>query len=198
MAFFHGLLLALGLILPLGVQNVFIFNQGAVQPRFLKAIPAVITAGLCDTLLILMAVLGVSVAVLKFSSIKIILLTIGIIFLVYMGIITWRNNNGGITGEKRAFSTKKQIIFAASVSLLNPHAIMDTIGVIGISSLKYNGFDKFLFTFATISASFVWFLFLSISGRLVQKVGGKIIPILNKLSAIIMWASAVYLILSFT
>ena len=25
----HGLLLALGLILPLGAQNVFVFNQGA-------------------------------------------------------------------------------------------------------------------------------------------------------------------------
>ncbi|EOB7095948.1 hypothetical protein NYT36_02995 [Staphylococcus aureus] len=27
----HGILLALGLILPLGAQNVFVFNQGANQ-----------------------------------------------------------------------------------------------------------------------------------------------------------------------
>ena len=45
----HGFILALGLILPLGVQNVFVFNQGAVQSRFVKALPAIITASLCDT-----------------------------------------------------------------------------------------------------------------------------------------------------
>ena len=44
----HGLLLALGLILPLGAQNVFVFNQGANQ-KISKALPVIITAGLCDT-----------------------------------------------------------------------------------------------------------------------------------------------------
>lgn len=29
----HGFLLALGLILPLGAQNVFVFNQGANQKK---------------------------------------------------------------------------------------------------------------------------------------------------------------------
>lgn len=33
-AFIHGALLAFGLILPLGIQNIFIFNQGATQKRF--------------------------------------------------------------------------------------------------------------------------------------------------------------------
>ncbi len=44
----HGILLALGLILPLGAQNVFVFNQGANQ-KMINALPVVITAGLCDT-----------------------------------------------------------------------------------------------------------------------------------------------------
>ena len=43
----HGLLL--GLILPLGAQNVFVFNQGANQKKISKALPVIITAGLCDT-----------------------------------------------------------------------------------------------------------------------------------------------------
>lgn len=32
----HGLLLALGLILPLGAQNVVVFNQGANQKKLVK------------------------------------------------------------------------------------------------------------------------------------------------------------------
>ncbi|ALA71771.1 lysine transporter [Geobacillus stearothermophilus 10] len=56
-AFLHGLILAFGLIFPLGVQNVFILTQGAIQRRWRRALPAVLTASLCDTLLILLAVL---------------------------------------------------------------------------------------------------------------------------------------------
>ncbi|GGA41924.1 hypothetical protein GCM10007416_13560 [Kroppenstedtia guangzhouensis] len=37
-AFMHGFLLAFGLILPLGVQNVFIFNQGAVPAPILQSV----------------------------------------------------------------------------------------------------------------------------------------------------------------
>lgn len=60
----HGVILAFGLILPLGVQNVFVFNQGTTQSTFNKTLPVIITAAICDTLLISLAVLGVSVNVL--------------------------------------------------------------------------------------------------------------------------------------
>lgn len=137
---FHGFILALGLILPLGVQNVFVFNQGVYQPRFVNTLPAIITASLCDTLLILISVLGVSFVILGSFWIKIFLVGAGCIFLIYMGWTTWNSkpsNERGVSANK--FSLKKQVLFAASVSLLNPHAIMDTVGVIGTSSLRYQG-----------------------------------------------------------
>lgn len=56
----HGVLLALGLILPLGAQNVFVFNQGANQKKLTHALPVILTAGFCDTFLIVVAILGVS------------------------------------------------------------------------------------------------------------------------------------------
>src|SRR4051812_44677205 len=139
-AFFHGFILALGLILPLGVQNVFVFNQGALQPRFVQALPVIITASLCDTLLILVSVLGVSFLILGSFWIKMILIGAGCIFLLFMGWTTW-NSKPSNEGEasRNTFSLKKQVLFAASVSLLNPHAILDTVGVIGTSSLRYQG-----------------------------------------------------------
>lgn len=48
-AIIHGIVLAFGLILPLGVQNVFIFQQGAWQKQVWRALPAVISASVCDT-----------------------------------------------------------------------------------------------------------------------------------------------------
>ncbi|MGC7723192.1 LysE/ArgO family amino acid transporter [Staphylococcus epidermidis] len=146
----HGLLLALGLILPLGAQNVFVFNQGANQKKISKALPVIITAGLCDTFLIVIAILGVSLILISMP-------------------------------------TKKQILFALSVSLLNPHAIMDTVGVIGTSASVYDGYDKVVFSLATISVSWIWFVFLAILGRITGKIdkSGKYIVILNKVSSVI-------------
>ena len=60
MAFLHGFILALGLILPLGVQNLFVLQQGILQPRLWKTVPAVVTAALCDTVLISCSVGGVA------------------------------------------------------------------------------------------------------------------------------------------
>ncbi|MFB3168062.1 LysE/ArgO family amino acid transporter [Neobacillus sp. 179-C4.2 HS] len=194
----HGFILAFGLILPLGVQNVFVFNQGALQPKWPKALPVVITAALCDTLLISLAVLGISAVVLEISFLKIALSVIGIAFLLYMGYVTWKSKPSTEENNVQLFSARKQITFAASVSLLNPHAIMDTIGVIGTSSLTYTGIEKAIFTIVCIFVSWLWFFGLSIVGRLVGKLdhSGKFIITLNKISAVIMWGTAVYLLLS--
>jgi L-lysine exporter family protein LysE/ArgO len=194
-AILHGVILAFGLILPLGVQNVFVFNQGATQPKFKRTLPVVLTASICDTILISLAVLGISVIVLGVYWIKFILLTVGVVFLVFMGYVTWKSKPNSDTSDEKALSPKKQIVFAISVSLLNPHAIMDTIGVIGTSSISYIGVEKIGFTIACIAISWVWFFSLALLGRQVGRLNNSkgFITTLNKVSAIIMWGTAIYL-----
>lgn len=192
----HASLLAFGLILPLGVQNVFIFNQGVIQPTFKKTLPAIITASLCDMLLISAAIMGVSLIVLSFTPIKIILLLAGVCFLIYMGFVTWKNS--AIEEDKievQTFSARKQIMFALSVSLLNPHAILDTVGVIGTSSLRYEGEEKIIFGIVCMMVSWIWFFGLAIVGRVSGKLdqSGRLILLLNKVSAVIMWGTAMYI-----
>lgn len=121
-AFLYGVILAFGLIVPLGVQNVFIFNQGALQKHFLHALPSIVTATICDSILILLAVLGVSVAVLALPWLKNIIFIVGFFFLIYMGWSTWRSKPANLKDGK-PLSAKRQIAFATSVSLLNPHAL---------------------------------------------------------------------------
>lgn len=200
-AFIHGMILAFGLILPLGVQNVFIFNQGAAHKRYVQALPAIITASVCDTLLILLAVLGVSLVLLGAYWVKTVFLCAGIAFLLYMGWSTWKSassSGGSGSGAGQAFSPRKQMAFAASVSLLNPHAILDTVGVIGTSSLSYSGADKAAFALAAILVSWIWFTGLATAGRILGKLdsNGRFLAGLNKASAWVMWAAAVYMGLS--
>lgn len=194
-AIFHGILLAFGLIIPLGAQNVFVFNQGATQPRFRGAVPVIITAGLCDTFLIVSAILGVSVIVFTIPVLQLILFAIGFLFLVYMGWTVWNSKPLEVNSNVSALSPKKQIMFALSVSLLNPHAILDTIGVIGTSSLTYTGPEKAAFGFATIFISWIWFFGLAIAGKLVGRIDtkGRLIYIINKISAVIIWGVAAYI-----
>lgn len=196
-SFLHGIILAIGLILPLGVQNLFVFNQGSMQPSFIKAVPVIITASICDTLLIVLAVQGVSLFLLKFEMFKIVLIGVGVVFLLYMGWLSWKSSSvqdDEVTAKR--FTTKQQIVFAATVSLMNPHAVLDTIGVIGTSSVSYQGNERLLFTLACILVSWVWFFFLAGLGRMIgkQRRFADGVVLINKISAVFMWGSAMYML----
>ncbi|MDN9012780.1 LysE/ArgO family amino acid transporter [Brevibacillus laterosporus] len=199
LAWLHGMVLAFGLILPLGVQNIFIFNQGAAHKKFTRALPSIITASICDTILTLLAVLGVSMLLWKIVWLKTALVVVGACFLLYLGYMTWRSTtNAANVTIHASFTWQKQVMFAASVSLLNPHAIMDTIGVIGTSSTAYTGNEKVAFTVACILISWMWFLSLAWAGRMLGKVDntGRIMLVINKLAAILIWLASAYLIYS--
>ncbi|MCE5287552.1 MAG: LysE family transporter [Pelosinus sp.] len=195
-SFLHGLILAFGLIMPLGVQNLFVFNQGAAQPNFWRALPVVAAASVCDTILILLAVQGVSLLLLKFALFKNVLIGAGALFLLYMGWLTWQGSGAARqTQTEQGLSGKQQILFAVSVSLLNPHAVLDTIGVIGTSSLSYEGQEKMLFTMACILVSWLWFFCLALLGRVAgSKAWFSSGGLLGKTSALFIWGSAVYMV----
>jgi len=196
LAFLHGLLLSLALILPIGMQNGFILTQAALQPRWSGSLPAVITAAVCDTFLVALAVIGVSAVALHMNWLRDALGLIGIAFLLYMGFSAWRDR-GPTTGEAKApWTAKRQIGFAASVSLLNPHALIDTLIVIGGSAVMYTSWtDRIAFGIACVAASWIWFLFLSIIGHVLGRAALRTssLLILNRVSAVMMWLSAFYL-----
>lgn len=195
----NAFLLALGLILPLGAQNVFVFSQGALQPRYVRALPITLTASVCDTLLVSLAVFGLSAVALGIGWIKTSLVSVGVLFMLYMGWVIWRSKpraaNGGQADRLGAW---RQIALTASLSLLNPHAIMDTVGVIGTSALRYDGWEKFVFAVTCIAVSWLWFHGLALAGRIAGQAdpSGRFLLALNKISALIMWGAAIFLGLS--
>ncbi|SFB29057.1 L-lysine exporter family protein LysE/ArgO [Lentibacillus halodurans] len=195
-ALLHGVMLAFGLILPLGVQNIFVFNQGATHLKFINVLPVIMAAGFSDTLLIYLAVAGVSFIVFNFEWLTVLLFIGGFFFLVYMGWVMWKSQSEQ-SGKQQSnkLSAKRQVTFAVSVSLLNPHAIMDTIGIIGTSSLVYTGYEKWLFTAACIGVSWVWFLTLAVAGRKLGQLdkNGQLLKRMNQASAIIIWGMAMYM-----
>lgn len=193
--FFYGLILSFGLIVPLGVQNIFVFNQGASQNDLWHALPSVITAAFCDTVLITIAVLGVSVVVLTLPWLKLLIFIVGFFFLAYMGWLTWRSQPKNFNNNQQPMSAQKQAWFALSVSLLNPHALLDTIGVIGTNALNFTGKARLVYTLACILTSCLWFLGLAIAGHFLHRLdkGGTGLRLINKISALIIWGVAIYI-----
>lgn len=197
-AFIHGFILSLGLILPIGMQNGFILTQGALHSRWSRSLPAVFTASICDTFLIALAIFGVSTVALHITWLRYSFGAIGIVFLLYMGWTTWR---AGVDRENNettstAWTARRQARFTASVSLLNPHALIDTLAVIGGSAVAYSAWtERVAFGVASITVSWLWFFGLSIAGHMVGKVALRksSLHILNRVSATMMWLSAVYL-----
>lgn len=191
----HGVLLSLGLIIPLGVQNIFIFNQGSVQPSIKQALPSVITASICDAALIILAILGISLLIMEIIWLKNVILAAGFLFLMYMGRATWRQHAAPLKTKQSPLSAKKQILFAMSVSILNPHAIIDTVVVIGSSAVAYSGPTKLAFTISCIAISCMWFLGLSFAGHSLHKIdkNGFWLKSINKIAAIMIWSIALYI-----
>ncbi|WP_342440480.1 LysE/ArgO family amino acid transporter [Paenibacillus sp. FSL L8-0436] len=192
-AIVHGIILAFGLILPLGVQNIFVFNQGALHPQFRGALPVILTAALCDSLLIAAAVGGVSLVLLSLDWLTPVVLGAGTLFLCFMGWKIWAATPA--KGEAKRLSLKGQVGYALSVSLLNPHALMDTVGVIGTNALQYGGSERWVFAAAAAGVSWVWFIGLAAAGRMLGKAdsSGKAVRLMNKVSAVLIWGIALYM-----
>lgn len=178
------------------MQNGFILFQGVVHKRWVNLLPTFITAGLADTLLISLGVLGVSAAAFQITWFRYTIGALGIIFLLYMGLTSWRDHGAATSGlTETAWPPRRQITFTLSVSLFNPHALIDTLAVIGGSASVYSTLaERLAFVAACASVSWLWFFILSIMGHWAGRMAFKnSVRVINRVSAVIMWLSAVYL-----
>ncbi|MFB4211571.1 LysE/ArgO family amino acid transporter [Shouchella sp. JSM 1781072] len=196
-AFINGFVLATALIIPIGPQNLLIFHQGAVQPTFKKSMPTIITSALADTLLIVVAVFGVSFALQAVPFLEPLLYLIGVGFLIIIGWTIWKSNSTTKTFQQKPYSGKKQVFLALSVSLFNPHAILDTIAVIGTYATHYHTrLETVSFAFACILVSWLAFFLLAHAGNRVKQwdKSDRLFTYIQKASAVTIWLLAFYFI----
>lgn len=161
--FFNGLLLGLSSIMALGPQNVFLIKQGARRNH--AALSALICF-FCDLILITASVVGLHQVLLNHPGLQRWMLGLGATFLIYYALKSLRS----------AFSSKKPqqlqaatphsraqiVLFALGFSLLNPHAIIDTVVIIGSGSSQFPD-NKLAFLIGVITASLVWFCSLTLT-----------------------------------
>ncbi|MFP5384888.1 MAG: LysE/ArgO family amino acid transporter [Bacteriovoracia bacterium] len=161
--YLEGMLLQASLIFALGPQNLFVLESGLKRHYHLTVS---FVCFFCDLTLIMLGVAGAATFFNQFPQIKIIVGLLGVLFLILYGVGKLKHddqehlqfeNNGKRTCYKAA------IVSAVVFSVVNPHAYLDGIVLIGGYSSKYTDLStRLALGLGAASFSLIWFLLLSV------------------------------------
>jgi len=166
--FVFGLLFGLATAFPVGVQSFVVMNQG-LRFGYPRVLTGIVTASLCDTLLIVAGATGAS-ALLADADERVPVLLIGIAFLAIFGILAFRAPPEEGAGEvKSAGRPLAMIAQTVGVSLFNPHAVLETVGVLGGAIAAQSAENRIEFACGVVAASWVWFLMVGFGASALQR-----------------------------
>jgi L-lysine exporter family protein LysE/ArgO len=196
--YFTGLTLMATLIMPIGLQNAFVLNQGIRKQHHLFVATF---CGLSDALFMSVGVWGGASV---FSAYPWLLLTITLLGSLFMMVYGWQcllrawQGGGSIEtdNKKRSF---KMIVFACfAFTFLNPHVYIDTIVILGGFAANILIEERLYFVLGGISASFIWFFGLALVGAKFALTLGSVKAqrIIDTLIGVLMWVLALFLLLN--
>ncbi|WP_462170884.1 LysE/ArgO family amino acid transporter [Pseudoalteromonas xiamenensis] len=196
MVWFEGFFLSLGLIAAIGAQNAFVISQ-SLSGKF--TLPVILTVSLCDMFLVSLGVLGVGALIQQSEWLLQITTWAGIAFLSVYGAMSLKSalSSKQLESEARSVATRKRAILTAmAVSLLNPHAYLDTVVILGGVAGKFADQQKPWFVLGCISASIAWFMLLGFGAKQLAPVfrNPKAWKVLDVLVCIMMWSIALSLL----
>lgn len=165
--FLEGMLLQASLIFALGPQNLFVLESGLKRHYHLTVS---FVCFLCDFSLIMLGVAGAATFFNHFPQIKIVVGLLGVVFLVLYGINKIRHDDEHhleFEGNGKRSCYKAAIISSIVFSVVNPHAYLDGVVLIGGYSAKYSALEQRLaLGMGAATFSLIWFLILSIGASL--------------------------------
>ena len=160
--FLEGMLLQASLIFALGPQNLFVLEAGLKRQHH---ITVSVVCFLCDLFLIMLGVAGAGTFFNQLPQIKIVVGLIGVGFLILYGLgkIKQDAHRDYVFEETSTRSTfKAAVLNSITFSVVNPHAYLDGIVLIGGYSAKYSDLtNRLSLGLGAASFSLVWFLILS-------------------------------------
>lgn len=161
-AFLQGLGMGASLIMAIGPQNALLLRQGVRRERAWTIAGSFIAF---DIGLIALGALGVGAVVSRFEGLR---LGLGIAAVAVLVVLAFRHLRDALRprvsdlGDGAALAPLAAVGLAASVSLLNPAVLFDTIVLIGGIAGQYPTMaGKLPFTLGAMLASALWFTTLA-------------------------------------
>lgn len=169
-AYAAGLMLSAGLIVAIGAQNAFVLGQG-LRRAYPMTTAAVCSA--CDALLIGLGVAGAGLALTAHPGMARLLGALGGAFVIAYGILAAKRAIAGgqeALGAGAASGGRRAVIGGAlAVSLLNPHAYLDAMLLIGGVAAQFPASARPAFAAGAMSASVIWFFGLGLGAAALSK-----------------------------
>ncbi|MGL4318515.1 MAG: LysE/ArgO family amino acid transporter [Pseudomonas sp.] len=160
-SYLNGLLVAAGLIIAIGAQNVFVLAQSLRREHHL---PVAALCVLCDALLVAAGVFGLAALLAQSPLLLSIARWGGAAFLLWLGAQALRRALHPQALQQNRDSgprSRRAVLMAAlAVTLLNPHVYLDTVLLIG--SLGAQQPVPGAYALGAASASLVWFFSLAL------------------------------------
>ncbi|NHQ86312.1 amino acid transporter [Iodobacter sp. HSC-16F04] len=195
---FNGAALSASLIMAIGAQNTFVLRQGLTRQHiFLTAL----ICSLCDLVLMSIGVAGMGHALNTMPDLQRWMAIFGTVFVLWYGFNAFKKAlHPDVLGDdhrERAFVTPGKVILAGlAFSLLNPHALLDTVVLVGSIGAQQAPAERPLFVLGAVGFSFVWFFSLAYGSSKLSHLFNKPLAwrILDILIGFMMLAIAVSLI----
>lgn len=196
--FFSGFLLSVGLIMAIGAQNAYVLRQGLRREHVGVA---VMVAAVCDAMLIMIGVGGFGAVISANPDWMAVARYGGAAFLLWYGARAMRNAIRGssmqLDREGGGGLSRRQVLLAAmAFSILNPHAWLDTVVLIGSVGSQQAEDVRLIFAAGAVTASFVWFVSLGYGARVLAPVFERPAAwrVLDAIVATILWVIAAMLL----
>ena len=200
-AFISGFGTGFSLILAIGAQNAFVLRQGLLR-QYVFAVCLI--CAVSDALLIAAGVAGIGGLGQNIPWAIPALTLGGAAFLFVYGVLHLRRALKPSTlrpANKGAGSLRLAVITCLTLTWLNPHVYLDTVGLIGAVSTGFHGFDaKLAYGIGAGLASFIFFFGLGYGAQLLAPVFARprAWTVLDIVIAAVMWGIAFSLILNGT
>jgi L-lysine exporter family protein LysE/ArgO len=177
--FVQGFLMGLAYLAPIGMQNLYVINS-ALRATLAKAYQVAFIVTLFDMSLSLSAFWGTGVLLEAFPLLKWGFYLLGSIIITLIGIALVRSRPANPTEIQAEESFFKTVVFAFTVSWLNPHALIDSTFLLGGYRAMLDQLSSILFLSGVISASIVWFFGLvTIVARFRKQVNTGTMRLIN-------------------
>jgi L-lysine exporter family protein LysE/ArgO len=163
-AMLQGFGMSAGLIVAIGAQNAFVLGQAVRREHHY---PVAALCLLFDVLLIGLGVAGAGALVATHPALASAAAWGGAAFVFWYGLGSLRSalRGGSLRADGGApLSLGRALLLTTGVTLLNPHAWLDTVVLLGSVSGTFQGEARWFFGLGAVAASALWFFTLSAGG----------------------------------
>lgn len=188
-AFWTSWSTTVGLLAAIGAQNAFVIESSILKRN---APYVALTCILSDFFMITCGYLGLSAAIKASPDLQVWLAWIGILFLLYYGVMKLKaafREQRLDKIDKSALTIKKSIVKTLGFTWLNPHVYVDTVILIPALALQFQDEQKYYAAAAGYVGVVTWFVAITTLGSLSSKLfqNSKSWKILNLVTALIMF-----------